>query len=356
MSQRAAVIGGGIFGINIALELDKIPGLKVVLYESESALMNKASKLNQNRIHIGYHYLRSSKTARQSMSGLLTFMFHYGSAVLYQFPNYYGIAKENSKTTAEEFIQFCQRLDIDYEEVYPDAGLMTPELLEASFKVPEPVFDYMTLRSIILDRLEESHVEIKLNHHCQNLKKRSGLFSLNVNDKTEEFDFVVNAAYKNFNMFNLDLGLNIQNLLYQDVFIPVFTYSSPKLGLTVMDGPFCSIMPKGFEDSRFLLSHVVHSVLDETYDGHQQLDASLTQDKIDNIVSKSAIYFPFLNDVHIDSYWRATKVLQRNDDDARLTELYVFDEVEDYFAVLSGKITTCCKVARNIQQIIKQKI
>lgn len=356
MKYRAAVIGGGIFGTNIALELDKLPGLQTDLYEAKPDIMQEASKANHNRIHLGYHYLRSLKTARQSLSGLLTFMFNYGNAVAYQFPNHYGIEKFNSKTDAEGFVKFCQRLDIDYEESFPDQHILNRDMLEACFKVPEPVFDYQTLKKMIGERLTNSDVNIHLNHYCRDLSKSAEGFTLEVNGEKQEYDFVINASYKNFNQFNRDIDLDSPELLYQDVFIPIFYHPSPKFGLTVMDGPFCSIMPKGFEDNFFLLYHVVHSVLKQEHAYHTEVKGDLNEKVIEEMFKDSETYFPFLKNVKTVDTWRSMRVLYRNDDDSRLTEIYELDDIENYYAVLSGKITTCCKIARQIQQKIKDKV
>ena len=72
MSKKILVIGAGIFGCCIASELAKI-GYDVVLIEQDSDIMQRASKLNHNRIHFGFHYPRSPRTARQSLEGLITF-------------------------------------------------------------------------------------------------------------------------------------------------------------------------------------------------------------------------------------------------------------------------------------------
>ncbi len=171
-----------------------------------------------------------------------------------------------------------------------------------------------------------------------------------------DFDFLINASYSQFNFFNRQLGVSLKKLLFQDVFIPVFNYPSSKFGLTVMDGPFCSIMPKGFEKNRFLLYHVVYSVLSEKMGIHEQVNGEFDQQAIERIMEDSTQYYPFLADVEITDVWRTNRVLNKNNDDARMTELFMYDKVENYYAVLSGKITTCCKVAREIQRLIKDKI
>ena len=56
------IIGGGLFGIYSALYLSK-KNLKVCLIEKDNELLNRASKINQARLHQGYHYPRSISTA-----------------------------------------------------------------------------------------------------------------------------------------------------------------------------------------------------------------------------------------------------------------------------------------------------
>ena len=54
---RCAVVGGGIYGVTVATKL-KVSGYDVDLYESDSQILNRASGINQYRLHRGYHYPR----------------------------------------------------------------------------------------------------------------------------------------------------------------------------------------------------------------------------------------------------------------------------------------------------------
>jgi glycine/D-amino acid oxidase-like deaminating enzyme len=60
----AVIIGGGIFGSYAALTLLS-KGLKVAMLEKENSVFKHASKINQSRIHRGYHYPRSIDTAKK---------------------------------------------------------------------------------------------------------------------------------------------------------------------------------------------------------------------------------------------------------------------------------------------------
>ena len=66
-SQDAIVIGGGFYGVVIAIYLARQRGLqRVTLVEREGALLTRASYNNQARVHNGYHYPRSILTAYRS--------------------------------------------------------------------------------------------------------------------------------------------------------------------------------------------------------------------------------------------------------------------------------------------------
>ena len=79
--MKILVIGGGIFGCSISLELSKY-NLDVTLIEKDSDIMSNASKCNHNRIHYGYHYPRSIETAAQSLDGLLSFLMMYKESII----------------------------------------------------------------------------------------------------------------------------------------------------------------------------------------------------------------------------------------------------------------------------------
>jgi hypothetical protein len=62
---------------------------------------------------------------------------------------------------------------------------------------------------------------------------------------------------------------------------------------------------------------------------------------------------PFLRNVEPITYNRTVRTVYENDDDARLTELFMYDGIRNYFTVLSGKVTTCIQVALEIKHIMQ---
>ena len=90
---RIAVVGGGVFGCTAALDLD-VAGAIVDLYEAAPTILDRASRRNLMRLHRGYHYPRSMRTARLARDAAPGFERLYPTATSYVHDHYYAIAAE----------------------------------------------------------------------------------------------------------------------------------------------------------------------------------------------------------------------------------------------------------------------
>jgi hypothetical protein len=337
MSKKILVIGAGIFGCCIAIELNKV-GYEVILLEQNSDIMQRASKLNHNRIHFGFHYPRSVKTAKQSLDGLVSFLLNFKDAIVSDFPNYY-MNHIDSNVSSEEYLNFCDEVGISYEFEYPKEYLLNRNNIDLSLKVNEPIFDYDILKSTVMYKL--MGVDLRL----------STKFDGNV----DGYDYIINSSYSNVNKINDMLGAPKLNLKFQDVIVPIFKMKHSPLGLTIMDGPFCSIMPRGNRKNEFLLYHPKYSVISES---KQVIDISNENEDflIDKIYKDSTKFYPFLSDVKRNGCWRTIRALPVNYNDARLSELFINNNHPNFITVLSGKVSTCWKVAYEIKSIIRNGV
>ena len=336
MSKKILVIGAGIFGCCIAIELNKV-GYEVILLEQNSDIMQRASKLNHNRIHFGFHYPRSVKTARQSLDGLVSFLLNFKDSIVSDFSNYY-MNHIDSNVSSEEYINFCDEVGISYEFEYPREYLLNRNNIDLSLKVNEPIFDYDILKSTVMYKL--TGVDLRL----------STKFDGNV----DGYDYIINSSYSNVNKINDMLGVPKLNLKFQDVIVPIFKMKHSPLGLTIMDGPFCSIMPRGNRKNEFLLYHPKYSVVSES------LENNLGDIDVDKAIKKIYIdsqkFYPFLTNIEPIDYWRTIRALPINDNDARTSEIFMNSKKSNYINVLAGKISTCIKVALEIRNIVKNGI
>lgn len=324
MPKKIKIIGAGLFGCVIGYELQRA-GHNITIIEQDNDIMQRASKANHNRLHLGYHYPRSVETAEQSLDGLVSFFTNYKKAIVSHFPNYYMIAKQGSNVSSDDYIKFCDHIEIDYNYEIPSSYFINKELIDLSINTDECVFDYDILKSLVKESVKD--IDIKFNT----------IFDGNIDD----CDYLINTTYASINKVNQILGVPELKLKLQDVVIPYFKMESKPFGITVMDGPFCSIMPKGNNPNEFLLYSVKHSLMK---DG--KLD-------IDSIYKQSEKYFPFLKNIERLGYWRTERALPINDNDERLSEIFIYKEHPKVINVLSGKVSTCHKVGQEIKRRLK---
>lgn len=354
------VIGAGIFGCTIANKLAE-DDHNVVLIDQQSDIMEKASKVNHNRIHFGYHYPRSLDTAKQCIDSLSSFLLDYGESVISNFPNYYAISKSNSYIKATQFELFCEKLKIYCKEEYPDKRYLNRTLIENCYRVREPIFSYDILKKTAKQTLETNEKNIKIKYNTSVLKaikKPAGfLVTLESLGKKKEvyFNKVVNASYAGLNNVSNIFGELPIDLRFESTIVPVFECNNNKIGLTVMDGPFCTVMPFGNHKNKFLLWNVDESVLENAKNVHNVKEfTSISQRDIKNIYKKSSLYLPFLKNVKHVKMNTTVKTVVENKYDARKTEVFIGNN-SDFISVLSGKIMCCVRIAYEISSLISGK-
>lgn len=176
----AAVVGGGVFGCSVAIELARA-GAHVTLFEAHGDVLEGTTARCQGRLHIGYHYPRSERTAIAARDGALEFAYRYPSTLIDDNDHFYAVAVD-SKTTADEFLEFCDRLNLPYEEV----KLPFLRNIDICVRVPEYAIDLVMLRKLLKRDLMREHVSVVRNKVITD------------NDiLNDQFDWVVWATYGN---------------------------------------------------------------------------------------------------------------------------------------------------------------
>jgi hypothetical protein len=331
--MKMLIVGGGIFGCSIAIELAK-SGFDTTLIEGSDSVLTKATRNNHNRIHYGYHYPRSTETASQSLDGLVSFLMAYRNAIVTDFPNYYAIAKENSLVSSKRFESFCDAVGIGYHTEFPPDNTMNRELIDSSLRVEEPIYDWDLLNSIIQESLVSSGVKVHLNTKFS--QEHLG------------YDRIINCTYSSINEVNSIAGVPRLRFKLQDVIIPTFKIDHPKIGLTVMDGPFCSIMPRGKNENEFLLYHAKYSIVQETIED-TIIPKQNVEKQVKEIIKDSERYFPFLKGAKFGENWRSIRVIPITTNSERLSRIITYPDHPNFITVFSGKVSTCIKVAKQIK-------
>ena len=353
-AQDAVIIGGGFYGAAIAIYLARQRGLKrILLIERESALLTRASYNNQARVHNGYHYPRSFTTAYRSRVNLPKFLRDWPRAVKKDFTKLYAIARRNSKVTARQFERFCREIGASIRPA--DSSLRTlfePQLIEEVFLVEEYAFDTTQLAHWARRELLESGVQVRLQTRVTGISHGTNqcLTVTTHADHGEEEQvncrYVFNCTYSGLNQFGGDFP-GTRTELKQEVTEMALMQAPPVLqglGITVMDGPFFSMMPfpaLGLHT----LSHVrytphLHWKDERGIDPYQKLASHGRATHVDRMVRDVSWYLPAVRDAkYVDSLFEVKTVLVNNEgDEGRPILFEKHPELPGCYSVLGGKI------------------
>lgn len=348
---RAAVVGGGIFGVTIAVRLARA-GAAVDLFERKSDLLMSASGINQYRLHRGYHYPRSPETVLSAKASEAGFRDEYGAAVIDNPDHYYAIARAGSRTTGDQYLRFCQQFGLEYE--LARAPVIREEAIEICVRVRESVIDPVRLRALSWERLRHPQIRVHLHRHADEKLLKS-------------YDFAVIATYAALN--ELVAPISGRPLTYQFELCekPVVRLPASYRGLStvIMDGPFMCIDPYG-KTGLSVLGNVVHAihhwnvgVAPEIPDaiGHL-LDRGTIPDptvtKFDLFIDSARSYFREIERAeHVGSMFTIRTVLP--DVDATDTRPTLIQRIaSNIVAVYSGKIGTCVQAANEVVKTFRE--
>ena len=365
-NQDAVIIGGGFYGAAIAIYLARQRGLKrIILVEREPALLTRASYNNQARVHNGYHYPRSFTTAYRSRVNLPRFVRDWPDAVKQDFTKLYAIARRNSKVTARQFERFCKEIGAKIQPADPALRtLFEPRLIEDVFMVEEYAFDATKLASWAERELKECGVQIRFETRVTAISNGpNGTLRVAIQPDrgAEELitcRYVFNCTYSGLNQFKGDFP-GTQTGLKQEITEMALMQAPPALqglGITVMDGPFFSMMPfpaRGLHT----LSHVrytphMHWNDEQGIDPYQKLKQYERATRVDRMVRDVGRYLPaVLEAKYIESLFEVKTVLVKNEgDDGRPILFEKHLELPGCYSVLGGKIDNIYDVLEKLDE------
>lgn len=356
-----AIIGGGIFGTSIAAELGKF--CSVTIFEKNADLMQEGTYVNCFRHHSGYHYPRSSETVVDIQNSRKDFEKIYKKGIVSTYPTYYGVAKNDSHTSTNEFIAFCKKHNLPYEKEALPPNLLSKKEISLCVKVPEPGYNYEKLTKIVKGRLDkEPNIKILCNSLITSLSlnkdgTKTVTYLKNSKIKTEKkFDFIINATYANINRVVEWLSFEQCPIRVDLAEVVVIKLNIDPVSITVIDGPFATLIPTG-NKNEFTLYHVTESILDRYVpkDGFIK-KTKKAQSNQKAILRESLRFFPILKDAIITESRVVNRGVLANHehDDKRVADL--IDHGFGCFSILSGKILSSVTIGKRVAEIIKNSL
>lgn len=257
------ILGAGIYGLYAAKILVE-KGYKVVVLEYDEDSFTRASYINQARVHRGYHYPRSFTTAMKSSNYFERFNNDFEFAINKKFKKTYGIAKKYSLTSGSQFQQFCKNAKIPCVETKVDK-YFNNKMVEKCFETEEFAFDAIKIKEWFIEKLKSyPSFNIFYNVRIEGISLIGDSYCIHIN-KGYKFiaETVLNATYASINQVIEKFGFEKFDIKYEisEIILCNVSENIKDVGLTLMDGPFFSVMPFGLDG--------LHSITSVTFTHHK---------------------------------------------------------------------------------------
>lgn len=350
----AIIVGGGFFGCSLALHLRRTSGLRVVVLEAGEALMQRASYVNQARVHNGYHYPRSVLTGLRSRVNFPRFVEAYRDCIVDEVDAHYAVARRFSNLTATQFEIFCDRIGAPY---WPAPAriraLFNPDLIEQVYRVTEYAFDSVRLWGAVTEALGDAGVQVRFATEATAMRPLDGGgAAVSCGSGGTHFKItggrVYNCTYSRINKLLHQSGLPIVPVKHELVEIALIRTPDvlSNFAVTIMCGPFFSIMPfpprglRSLYHARYALHDTWYDVPSAEYrDPYEVLKSAPRISHRLHMMKDAARYIPALQHAeYAESLWEVRTVLPLSEGDDSRPILYMEHEGVDLTTIVGGKI------------------
>lgn len=357
------IIGAGLYGLYASLFCAK-KGENILVIEHDPQAFSRASYINQARVHMGYHYPRSYSTAKKSADYYDRFIEDYHFCIHNSFDKIYAISKHFSWTNATQFKKFCTDTDILCKPINV-SDFFKEEFCEGAFLSQECTYDAQILKNHLLEELQKyPNAQIHYNTHITKAERAENIYKLTTNQGDEfSTEFVLNTTYASINQVLKIFGEEPLNIKYElcEVILCKVSDNLKNVGITMMDGPFFSLMPFGQTGYHSLTAvnytpHKTSRSFLPKFDCQERSNNTCSPEKLGNCnscIAKPKTSWPFMAALakkylnenisleYVESLYSVKPILQASEvDDSRPTVIKEFSSSPKLVSVLSGKINT----------------
>jgi len=344
-------------------------GWHPIVVEEELGLLTRASRVNQARVHGGYHYPRSLMTAYRSRHNYQRFRQVYRNAIVDQFTKVYAIGNYFSKVTANQFEVFMKRVGAPLREASGSTQrLFNTALTEKIWIAEECAFDCALLRDGLRKELEQAGIEVRVGTVVESVHPYSSGALARLSDGSElACKFVFNATYAGLNRLTSASGLPLIPLKHELTEMALIELPEELEGIsvTMMCGPFFSFMPYPSLDLT-TLSHVRYTPHAHWYENdetgavnpYKRLGFAAKTSNFELMLADSSRYVPALrNAVYCDSLWAVKTLLPLSDSDDGRPILFQHDsKLPALIHVMGGKIDNIFDVEDEVERWVGNAI
>jgi len=348
--MKIAVIGSGFYGSTIALKLSNDNFID--LYENQEDIMQGASRVNQFRYHLGYHYPRSITTINDLKKAD---KFNKKNNLFYPFSkktnNYYAIANKNSRTTFQKYLKILRKQNLKFETTY---NLLKKSNLNHFIESDEFNLNYFKFKNNIFIKIKKNK---NINLILGKTLKKKEIF---------KYDKVIVCTYSNNNKVLSNFGIkSLKKFKYELVekIIIKLPATYKNKSFVIMDGRFVNIDPY-LGTSYHLLSNVNYSKIEVVEDIFPSFKSSkkkflnkgiIRNIKISNFynfIKDSQNFLPFLKKSSYVGSFFVTRVLERNKDRTDERRVEIQRHNDKIYSIFSSKWNSAFLTADKLSRII----
>lgn len=363
MKYDKVIIGAGFYGLYSAYYCGKM-GQSVLVLECETDAFQRATYINQARVHQGYHYPRSISTAMKSAFYFERFNKDFGFCVNCKLQQVYATSSEYSWSNGEQFKKFCKAAGIPCEELMPEK-FFKEGMCDGAFLTQEYTYDANILKEYLLDEIWQlNNVSIRYGATIIQIERMGDVYEIILdNGELYQTNFLLNAAYASANQILDMLGYEKFKIKYElcEIILCEVNDMWKNYGFTVMDGPFFSIMPFG-KTGLYSLTSVTFTPHVTSYDTIPVFDCQAKAKgycnpyrlgNCNNCSAKPVSAFPYMKNLaskymkdEYEFYYKKSlfsmkPILVTSEiDDSRPTVIRTYSKNPTFISVLSGKINT----------------
>ncbi len=338
MRFDAVVLGGGFYGVKVALALHDV-GMSVAIVEP-GRLLAAATTVNQARVHSGLHYPRFLATATSAAKHYRRFITEHATVIRPSMRHLYAIA-QGSKVTPEEFERVAQEIGA------PITPLNTPNFFDKSmvqqvYQVEEVAFDISAITRMLKTQLEIAGIPVIPGHgQITSVDENRAIVVVNLGQpgyRTIDAGYVFNCTYA-----NIDKVVPLKTRIKKEWVEVCVCQAPPELvqtDVTIMDGPFWSLM-RHPGTGYHALTHVTHTPHHEWFGGESPLPLS-RESWFDRMRDDAARFVPGMHQTQYEhSLWTTRVVLAQNESDDGRPILWEYSDVSPrVISILGSKFNS----------------
>ena len=292
--KNILIVGAGIHGCFLGKYLSNFK-FNIYIVEKNKDICLGSSNATHNRANRGFHYPRSLQTTNECKKAYMYFEKNYNN-YLKKFQSYYCIEKR-SKTSFLKYVKYFKKNKLKFK-IINKSKYLKEKNLEGIIKAEEGCYNHIKIKSMLKKKMLNKNIKVINNFDLKKvsfLDDKIRLISKKNNIFTKKIDLIINTTYDNSNVILKKFINKAKVAKYKHQLTEVVRIKSKKKlpGITIMDGPYATIMPHIGKKNEYLLYDVTNSILETS---NRPIVRKIKKTNFKKIKNKLSKYLNFTGD------------------------------------------------------------